>query len=509
MSVKTFTELQKALKEKQTTLPQIAEAYLNNIDKTNKQINAIIYLNREQALNEAASIQKKIEERKAGKLAGCVISIKDLICERGKPTTCASNILAGFESVYDATVIKKLKAEDALLLGRTNMDEFAMGSSNENSIYGPVKNPHDFEKVSGGSSGGSAASVAADYCTASLGSETGGSVRQPAAFCGIAGLKVTYGRISRHGLVAFASSFDSIGPFAHNVTDIASVLEVIAGADNNDSTTARVPVPEYTQKLQQPKENIKIGVPEEYFGDGLDDEIRDGIQSNLKKLEGRGAEIIPIHLPHTKYAVNTYYVLTNAEASSNLARYDGIRYGKQADMDEVREDLAKEKAAIEEQMEAMGGKEKVELAARLDNMDSPLARLYKKTRTEGFSEEVKRRIMLGTYVLSAGYYDAYYAKAQKVRRLIKQDFTSAFKRVDVIASPTTPTTAFNIGEKAEDPLEMYLNDIYTASVNLAGICAISVPGGVHSNGLPYGMQLMGDLFQEEKVLNAGRLVEEL
>ncbi len=509
MPVKTLARLQKALQNKQATLPEIANDYLDAIDESNDEINAVVHLDKEKALKEAAAIQQKVEEGTAGKLAGCVISVKDLICEEGKRATCASEILSDFESVYSATVIQKLQDEDALLLGRTNMDEFAMGSSNENSVFGPVKNPHNLDKVSGGSSGGSAAAVAANYCTASLGSETGGSVRQPAAFCGVVGLKPTYGCVSRHGLVAFASSFDCIGPFAHNVTDTARVLEVMAGRDEKDSTTANVPVPDYAKQINQVNSRIKIGVPEEYFSNGLDDEIKIGIEENLRALEKQGAELIPIHLPHTKYAISTYYILTNAEASSNLARYDGMRYGKRADMNEVKEDLAKEKAAIEEQMEITGGKEKAELAEKLDNIDSPLTRLYKKSRTEGFNDEVKRRIMMGTYVLSAGYYDAYYAKAQKVRRLIKQDFEAAFKKVDVIATPTAPTTAFDIGAKADDPLAMYLNDVYTASVNLAGICAISVKAGTHSNGLPYGMQFMGDAFEEVKVLNAGRLIEGL
>ncbi len=511
MSDYTFVRLQKKLKNKNINLAEIVTGYIEAIDETNDEINAIIHLDKEKALEEAASIQQKIDNGTAGKLAGCVISIKDLICEKGKPTTCASAILSDFESVYDATVIKKLKNEDALLLGRTNMDEFAMGSSNENSIYGPVKNPLDTKKVSGGSSGGSAAAVAAGYCAASLGSDTGGSIRQPAAFCGVVGLKPSYGRVSRHGLVAFASSFDCIGPFANTVTDAAHVLEVIAGVDENDSTTADIPVPEYAKNLDQPKTNIKIGVPEEYFGEGLDEEIKAGIEKNLNSLENKGAELVHVQLPHTKYAISTYYILTNAEASSNLARYDGMRYGKRADMEEVRQDLAKEKAAIEEEMGlgTVTGGQKTELAEQIDNIDSPLARLYKKTRTEGFGDEVKRRIMLGTYVLSAGYYDDYYAKAQKVRRLIKQDFEAAFQKVDVIASPTTPTTAFDIGAKTANPLEMYLNDIYTASVNLAGVCGISIPCDTHSNGLPFSIQFIGDMFEEEKILNAARLIEEL
>lgn len=509
MRFKTISEIQQALKDKQTTLPEYTQAYIDRIEAENSAINAVIHIDKDQAVEKARTIQQKIEEGAAGKLAGTVIGVKDLICEEGKPTTCASEILSNFESVYDATVVKKLKKEDALLLGRLNMDEFAMGSSNENSIYGPVRNPHDQQKVPGGSSGGSAAAVAADFCTAALGSDTGGSIRQPASYCGVVGLKPTYGRVSRHGLVAFASSFDCIGPLSHSVSDAASILEVIAGKDSRDNTSSSRSVPSFTNAVKEPRANIKIGVPEEYFSEGLDNEIRDGIQAKLKALESEGADLVPIHLPHMKYGIATYYILATAEASSNLARYDGIRYGKRADIKEVEEDLAHEKAAIKEQMELVSGDEKTHLAKDLNNVDSTLIRLYKKSRTEGFGDEVKRRIMLGTYVLSAGYYDAYYAKAQKVRRLIKQDFTEAFDEVDVIVSPTAPTTAFNVGEKSDDPLQMYLNDIYTISANLAGICGISVPAGMHSNGLPYGIQFMADVFEEGKVLNAGRLIERL
>lgn len=507
----TIDQRRQQLKNKQLTLPEIVNEYIANIEENNDTINAVVSIDEQKAREQARTIQKKIEEGSAGKLAGTVIGIKDLICEKDKPTTCASDILSNFESVYDATVVKKLKKEDALLLGRLNMDEFAMGSSNENTIFGPVRNPHNHEKVPGGSSGGSAAAVAADFCTAALGSDTGGSIRQPASFCGVVGLKPTYGRVSRHGLVAFASSFDCIGPLTHSVNDAATILEVIAGKDSNDNTSSSRAVPSFSPAVDEPRSNIKIGVPEEYFAEGLDDEIRQNIKEQLRALESEGADLVPIHLPHMKYGIATYYILATAEASSNLARYDGIRYGHRADLEEVEQDLAHEKAAIREQMERISPEsdEKARLAKKLDNVDSTLVRLYKKSRTEGFGDEVKRRIMLGTYVLSAGYYDAYYAKAQKVRRLIKQDFTEAFKDVDVIASPTAPTTAFNIGEKADDPLQMYLNDVYTISANLAGICGISVPAGTHSNGLPYGIQFMGETFTEDKVLNAGRLIERL
>lgn len=509
MNFRDFTEIHESVKAGNSTLREIVHHYFDSIHKRNDSVNAVISIDEQAILEQAEAIQQKIEGGTAGKLAGLAIGIKDVICEKGKKVTCASNMLKDFESTYDATVVERLKAEDALLLGRLNMDEFAMGSSNENSIYGPASNPHDSTRVPGGSSGGSAAAVAAGFCTASLGSDTGGSIRQPASYCGVVGLKPTYGRVSRYGLVAFASSFDCIGPLANSVTDAATVLEVISGYDDHDNTSSSRTVPDYREAARKPASNIRIGVPEEYFGEGLDDEIREGIQERLKELESEGAELVPIHLPHMKYGIATYYILATAEASSNLARYDGIRYGHRADIDEVEHELHQEKMALQEQMELATGEEKLELSEQLESADSALIRLYKKSRTEGFGNEVKRRIMLGTYVLSAGYYDAYYAKAQKVRRLIKEDFTSAFEDVDVIVSPTAPTTAFGLGSNTDDPVQMYLNDIYTISANLAGICGINVPAGLHSNGLPYGLQFMADAFEEEKLLGAARLVERL
>ena len=509
MKFSDFSQVRTSLDAGELTVTEIVNHYIKNIEQQNDEINAVIDIDKESARTQADAVQSRIDDGTAGKLAGMVVGIKDLICEKDKKATCASNILSDFESIYDATVIERLKSEDAILLGRLNMDEFAMGSSNENSIYGPARNPVDTSKVPGGSSGGSAAAVAADFCTASLGSDTGGSIRQPASYCGVVGLKPTYGRVSRHGLIAFASSFDCIGPLTHSVRDAALLLEVMAGYDKNDNTSSSRTVPNYRQFVEDPEANIRIGVPEEYFGEGLDDEIRDGIKGKLSELEQSGAELVPIHLPHMKYSIATYYVLATAEASSNLARYDGIRYGHRADIEEVESDLNKEREALKEQIKLAEGEEKVKLGAELEDLDSSLIRLYKKSRTEGFGPEVKRRIMLGTYVLSAGYYDAYYAKAQKVRRLIKQDFTSAFEDVDVIVSPTAPTTAFDVGAEIDNPVQMYLNDIYTTSANLAGICGISIPAGTHTDGLPYGMQLMANTFEEGKLLNAARLVEQL
>ncbi len=458
-------------------LPDRVASYLSEIRTRNSDINAFVRVYEEDAMRQADAVQAKIDAGTAGPLAGTIMGIKDLISEKGKVTSCASYILKNFEAVYDATVIERLKAADAVLIGRTNMDEFAMGSSNENSIYGPTRNPHDTTRVPGGSSGGSAAAVAARFCDATLGSDTGGSIRQPAGFCGVVGIKPSYGRVSRYGLVAYASSFDSIGPIAHTVKDAATILEVIAGRDANDMTSSDKPVPVYSDSVGKSVKGLRIGVPEEYFGEGLDSEIRSKIETLIHQFESEGAEIVPIHLPHTPYAIATYYILATAEASSNLARFDGVRYGHRA------------------------------IAEGSD--ESGLVRLYKQSRTEGFSTEVKRRIMLGTYVLSAGYYEAYFGKAQKIRRLIQQDFADAFTNVDVIISPTSPTTAFKFGENSDDPVSMYLNDIYTISANLAGICGISVPCGTHSNGMPIGVQFMAGAFQEEQLIRAGSAVERM
>jgi len=503
----SIAEIRKEILNEKLSLTDIVTNYIATIEEQNPDINAFVSTYFDDAILDAQRIEKKIKNGTAGSLAGAVMGIKDLICERGRQTTCASNVLGDFESVYDATVIERLKAQDAILIGRTNMDEFAMGSTNQFSRYGAVKNPVDLTKVPGGSSGGSAAAIAADMVNASLGSDTGGSIRQPAAFCGVVGLKPTYGRVSRWGLVAYASSFDSIGPFSRTVEDTARVLKAIAGFDEKDNTSANVEVDDYVNVVQNPQKKIRIGVPEEFFGEGLDEEISENITETLKHLESNGAELIPISLPHTKYSIATYYVLATAEASSNLARFDSIRYGHRADKADVIEELKKEEEAIRNELKSVDGEEAAALELQLEKMDSALIRLYKKSRTEGFGTEVKRRIMLGTYVLSSGYYDAYYAKAQKVRRLIQEDFKKAFDKVDVIAGPTTPTTALDLGAELDDPVQMYLNDIYTTSANLAGICGISVPSGTHSNGLPIGIQFLGDSFQESKILNAGRLVE--
>lgn len=506
--MKNLLSIQDELKSGSLTLPDFVEQYIDTINEKNGTVNALVSFDADDVRKQATDIQKKIDDGTAGKLAGSIVVIKDLICEKGKKVTCSSNILRNFESVYDATVIKKLAAEDAVFIGRANMDEFAMGSSNENTIHGPATNPHNSEFVPGGSSGGSAASVAAGMCNFSLGSDTGGSIRQPASYCGVVGLKPTYGRVSRYGLVAFASSFDCIGPLTNSVEDAAVMLEFLSGKDPMDQSSSDRPVDNYRNAVESDKK-LKIGVPDEYFGEGLDDEIKTKIEDLLKQLESDGHTLVPIKLPHTEYAIATYYILATAEASSNLARYDGIRYGHRADFDQVEEELKKEQIAREKRLEVAIGEEHARLLEKIAKADSPLIRLYKDSRTEGFGEEVKRRILLGTYVLSTGYYDAYFAKGQKVRRLIKDDFNRAFADVDVIVSPTAPTTAFKLGSNQDDPVKMYLNDIYTISANLAGICGISVPAGTHSNGLPFGIQFMGDSFKEENILRAGRAIEKL
>ncbi len=479
------------------TLPELVSGFLTRIERDNPNINAFSQLHKEQALVRAREIQEKITAGTAGSLAGVVMGIKEVLCQKGYPATCASKMLASYQAVYDATVVERLLAEDAVIIGRLNMDEFAMGSSNENSMYGPVRNPRNHSRVSGGSSGGSAAAVAAGMCHATLGSDTGGSIRQPASFCGVVGLKPSYGRVSRHGLVAYASSFDCVGPFARSVYDVSVILKAIAGQDPMDATSSAEPVPDYPGLLENMRSDITVGIPEEYFSDDLDPEIRRRIMDIAKKMEQKGARLVEIRLPNLKYAIAAYYVLATAEASSNLARFDGIRYGHRADMKAVRAQLKAEEAAV-----AAGG------PANSQDLDTLMIRLYKQSRTEGFGPEVKRRIMLGTYVLSAGYYDAYYGKAQRIRRLIKQDFQEAFSRVDVIISPTAPSTAFELGSKVNDPLQMYLTDIYTISANLAGICGISIPAGDHSrDGMPIGVQFMADAFREPDLLNAAMLAE--
>ena len=435
---------------------QTVEAALNAAEKLNESLNAFLVIDREGALKRA--------ENCSGPLAGIPVAIKDNLCVIGMQTSCGSKILGDYHPPYNATVIQRLIDAGAVIIGKTNCDEFAMGSSNENSAFGPVRNPWDIDRVSGGSSGGSAAAVAAGIVPFALGSDTGGSVRQPASLCGVLGLKPTYGRNSRYGLVAFASSLDQVGVFAREVSDVALVLAVIAGRDDHDSTTADAPVPNYLESLTGDLKGLRLGFSSALFGEGLDDEVARSVKDVVDVYSERGVEIVDIDLPHAGYAIAVYYIIATAEASSNLARFDGVRYGFRAeDVPELRQ-------------------------------------MYRKTREEGFGPEVKRRIMLGTYVLSAGYYDAYYRKAQQVRTLIKQDFMKAFETCDAIITPTSPTPAFGIGEKVDDPLAMYLSDIYTVTANLAGVPGISVPCGLSSEKLPIGFQLLGPYWSEPNLL---------
>ncbi len=455
------------------TLVDAVEDYLKRIE-ANKSLNAFIQVYGDEARQQAAAIDtKRAGGGKLGSLAGLFIALKDNMCMKGQRTTCGSRMLDQFVSPYDATVVRKIVAEDGIIIGKTNLDEFAMGSSTENSYYGHSRNPIDPERVAGGSSGGSAIAVAAGMADLSLGSDTGGSIRQPAAFCGIVGMKPTYGRVSRYGLVAFASSLDQIGPFAKNVSDAALMLNVISGLDPNDSTSMDEAVPDYTAAVGGDVKGLRIGLPTQFFQKGLDSEIADNIQAVSKQLEDAGITIKPVDLSLNDYAIAAYYIIATAEASSNLARYDGVRYGHRA--------------------EAVGD----------------LNEMYTRSRSEGFGAEVKRRVMLGAHVLSSGYYDAYYKKGQQVRRLIKNQFDAAFKDVDLLLTPTTPSPAFKIGEKVDDPLQMYLSDIYTVTVNLAGICALSMPSGKTSAGLPIGLQLIAGAFQEEKLFRMAGYVENL
>ena len=436
-------------------------------------VKAYLTLDKEGALAKAKQIDEKLSNGgKVGLLAGIPVAIKDNICTSGMKTTCASKILEDFTPPYDAFVVKRIKEEDAVIIGKTNLDEFAMGSSNENSAFHVTRNPWNTDCIPGGSGGGSAAAVTANMAFMALGSDTGGSVRQPSSFCGNVGCKPTYGRISRYGLVAFASSLDQIGSVTKDVSDAALLLQVVSGHDAYDSTSANLGVPDYIAGINSTNDNLRIGVPKEFFGEGLNPEIKNAVTNALEIYKKNGAEIVDLSLPHCGYAVATYYIIATAEASSNLARYDGVRYGHRSQLSE-------------------------------DNIID----MYSRVRAEGFGSEVKRRILLGNYVLSAGFYEAYYMKASKVRNLIKDDFEDAFKKVDCIISPTCPSPAFKIGEKVTDPLEMYLSDIYTIPANLVGIPGISIPCGFTTTGLPIGMQIMGKHFEEEKILKIAKLFE--
>jgi aspartyl-tRNA(Asn)/glutamyl-tRNA(Gln) amidotransferase subunit A len=468
---KTLAELRAAIASGSTKATDLADRYYDRIEAVNPRLNVYLSLTKERAMAQAAKIDALAAKGDPlPPLAGIPVGIKDVLVMKGAPATAGSKILQGYRPPYDATAVLKLEAAGAMLLGKLNCDEFAMGSSNENSAYGPVRNPVDTERVPGGSSGGSAAAVAANLAVATLGSDTGGSIRQPASFCGVVGVLPTYGRVSRYGLIAFASSLDRVGPFAANVRDAATMLGVIAGHDPKDATSSPAPVPDYAAESDQPVEGLRIGVPAEYFAEGLDAEVRTAIEKGIAALKAAGCTVKPVSLPHTKYAVPTYYLIATAEASANLARFDGVRYGYRSPSSET------------------------------------LSAMYSHSRDEGFGAEVKRRILLGTYALSAGYYDAYYLKAQQVRRLLAEEYLRAFAEVDAIVTPTAPMPAFKLGEKTGDPLAMYLADIYTVTASLAGICGVTVPCGATQAGLPVGMQVLAAHLNEGTAFRVARAV---
>jgi aspartyl-tRNA(Asn)/glutamyl-tRNA(Gln) amidotransferase subunit A len=468
----TISSVRDALTAKKISARELTDDYFGRIERRNSELNAFLTLSKDRAYKQAAAVDSLVAKgNPLPRLAGVPLAVKDVLSTEGIRTTCGSKILENYIALYDASAIARLEAAGAVLLGKTNCDEFAMGSSNENSAYGPVQNPAAPGRVPGGSSGGSAAAVAANLAVVSLGTDTGGSIRQPGAYCGIPAMMPTYGRVSRYGLVAFASSLDRIGPFAQTIRDIAEVFSVIAGWDPNDSTSANVPRPDYVADIDKPVSGMQIGVPDEYFAAGLDPEVRTKVEAGIALLEKIGCKRVSIRLPHTDYAIATYYIIATAEASSNLARYDGVRYG-------------------------------------LRTNAATLSEMYRKTRQNGFGAEVKRRIMLGTYALSSGYYDAYYLRAQKVRSLIARDFAEAFGRVDAIITPTAPVPPFKLGERTADPLQMYLADIYTVTGSLAGLPAISVPCGKTSEKLPVGMQIVGPHFSEGRVLQIAHAFEQ-
>ncbi|MCI0334719.1 MAG: Asp-tRNA(Asn)/Glu-tRNA(Gln) amidotransferase subunit GatA [Planctomycetes bacterium] len=499
LTAQTAGEHLRNLAAGEITAVELTRDYLDHIASIDNRVGAFLRVDADVALTQAAEIDaRRSKGQPVGRLAGLPVAVKDNLCERGQLTTCASRILANFRAPYDATVIAKLRAADAVLIGRTNLDEFAMGGSTETSAFQLTRNPWDLERTPGGSSGGSAASVAAGMSPLAIGSDTGGSIRQPAGLCGIVGMKPTYGRVSRFGLVAFASSLDQIGPFGQSVEDVALLLETIAGHDPRDSTSLNAPVPPYSQSVNKPLTGLRIGWVREHFGPGLDAEVETAVRAALDIYKSLGATLHEVSLPHSKYAVATYYVIAPSEASSNLARYDGVHYGDRTDEKEMLAELA----ADRKRLEAAGDR------AGLDDLDSALVRMYRRTRANGFGPEVKRRIMLGTYALSAGYYDAYYLKALKVRRLIRQDFDRAFEKVDLIAGPITAAPTFKLGEMAGDPLAMYLLDLYTVSANLAGIPGLCLPCGQSESGLPIGLQLQAPALEEDRLLRGAQMYEQ-
>jgi len=468
---KTIAELSKALAAREISSVELTQAYLKRIDKVDASLNSFITVCEEKALEQAEAADVRLSAGETGGLCGIPMAHKDIFCTEGITTTCGSRMLSNFVSPYDATVVEKFKAAGTVTLGKTNMDEFAMGSSNETSYFGTVKNPWGTDRVPGGSSGGSAAAVAADLCAMATGTDTGGSIRQPASFCGVTGFKPTYGRVSRWGMIAFASSLDQAGPICKSAEDAAIMLNIMAGLDDKDSTSIDLAVPDYQTQLNDSLDGLRIGVPRQHFAEGLTADVEQAVRDALQEYEKLGATLVDIDLPNNHLSVSAYYVIAPAEASANLSRYDGVRYGFRCDNPVDLEDM------------------------------------YKRTRSEGFGDEVKRRILVGTYALSAGFYDAYYRKAQRIRRLIKQDFLNAFKEVDVIVGPTSPHTAFTLGAKT-DPVTMYLEDIYTIAVNLAGLPGISIPAGI-SNGLPIGLQIIAGDFEESKILNVAHQFQKL
>jgi aspartyl-tRNA(Asn)/glutamyl-tRNA(Gln) amidotransferase subunit A len=492
------TRLLAMLAAGEVTSVALTQECLDQIHRHDGRVKAFLKVRDERALEQAAAIDAR---RKAGKplgrLAGVPIALKDLLCTRGETTTCASRMLENFVPPYDATVVERLQAADAIIIGKTNLDEFAMGGSNENSAFQITRNPWDTTRIPGGSSGGSAAAVAARMAPWAVGTDTGGSIRQPAGLCGVTGMKPTYGRVSRYGLVAFASSLDQIGPFARSAEDAALLLEVMAGHDPRDSTSVDAPVPPYSQSVTQPLAGLKLGVAREHFGPGLDAEVEAAVREAVRVYESLGATVKEISMPHGRYGIAVYYVIAPCEASSNLARYDGVHLGHRTDETAMLAALEAERTKL-----ARAGDQQA-----LANLDNPLVRLYRRSRAEGFGPEVKRRIMLGTYALSAGYYDAYYLKALKVRRLIRNDYDAAFREVDLIVGPVSATPAFKIGEKSSDPLAMYLVDLYTVSANLAGVGGIAFPCGFSKTGLPIGLQLQGPPFAEDRLLRAAHMFQ--